>query len=116
MISNCVDNIDAAFESRIHLSLMCHGLSFQSRKQVWITFTKEQSFSEEQINALAEMDLNERQTKNILKTVQLLASSKDAPLNFGHVQTVTKLRAANARIPLKSSWNFLEVVCKDDEK
>jgi hypothetical protein len=82
---------------------MYHGLSFQSRKQVWITFTKGQNFTEDQITALAEMDLNGRQIKNILKTAQLLATSKDAPLNFGHVQTITNLRAANACIPLKSS-------------
>jgi hypothetical protein len=103
LTSNRVDNIDAAFESRIHLSLMYHGLSFESRRQVWITFTKGQGFSDEQIDALALMELNGRQIKNILKTAQLLATSKDSPLNFGHVQTITKLRAANACVPLKGS-------------
>ncbi|KAK0101594.1 hypothetical protein ONS95_006757 [Cadophora gregata] len=103
LTSNRVDNIDAAFESRIHLSLMYNGLSFESRRQVLITFTKDQGFTDKQIDALAEMELNGRQIKNILKTAQLLATSSDSPLNFGHVQTITKLRAANSCVPLRGS-------------
>jgi replication-associated recombination protein RarA len=38
LTSNHVKNIDAAFESRIHLSLQYGHLNFESRKQVWKTF------------------------------------------------------------------------------
>jgi SpoVK/Ycf46/Vps4 family AAA+-type ATPase len=101
LTSNRIDTIDAAVESRIHLSLQYHALSFESRRSVWMTFLKNQAFTEEQIDVLAQIDLNGRQIKNILKTAQLLVTSKDAALDFGHVQTITKLRAANAIIPLK---------------
>jgi len=99
-----VDNIDAAFESRIHLSLQYGELSYQSRREVWTAFlVGKASFTEDQINFLATIQLNGRQIKNILKTAQLLATSKDAALNFTHVKTITKLRAANACVPLKAS-------------
>lgn len=104
LTSNRVDNIDAAFESRIHLSLIYGNLSLESRRQIWMTFLGgNQSFTEEQIDALAQIELNGRQIKNILKTAQLLATSKNEPLQFKYVQTITELRAANACIPLKSS-------------
>jgi hypothetical protein len=104
LTSNRVDNIDAAFESRIHLSLMYGNLSLESRRQIWTTFLGgNQAFTEEQIDALAQIELNGRQIKNILKTAQLLATHKNEPLQFKYVQTITKLRAANACIPLKSS-------------
>lgn len=103
LTSNRVDNIDGAFESRIHLSLQYSSLSVDSRRHVWTKFLENMSrsdgFTPEQIDGLAQIELNGRQIKNILKTSQLLATSKDEPLNFGHVQIVTKLRAANACIP-----------------
>jgi hypothetical protein len=101
LTSNRIDTVDAAFESRIHLSLHYHGLSLESRRSVWATFLKNQALTEEQIDALAQIELNGRQIKNILKTAQLLATSKNAPLDFGHVQIITKLRAANAIVHLK---------------
>jgi SpoVK/Ycf46/Vps4 family AAA+-type ATPase len=104
LTSNRVDNIDAAFESRIHLSLRYDGLNFDARKQVWVAFleraTEAENFTEEQIDMLAEIELNGRQIKNILKTAQLLATSKGMPLSFDHVQVITNLRAAHAGIPL----------------
>jgi hypothetical protein len=107
LTSNRVENIDAAFESRIHLSLQYGSLSCESRKQVWTSFlgagVKNGAFSGAQIDSLARIDLNGRQIKNILKTAQLLATSKDVELSFEHVNIVTKLRAAHSCIPLKSS-------------
>jgi SpoVK/Ycf46/Vps4 family AAA+-type ATPase len=104
LTSNRVDNIDAAFESRIHLSLRYDGLNFEARKQVWVAFLGQsieaEWFTGEQIDTLAEMDLNGRQIKNILKTAQLLATSKGTPLSFEHVQVITNLRAAHSGIPI----------------
>ena len=81
LTNNRVDNIDAAFESRIHLSLQYGGLTFDARKQVWMYFlgrsTEKGLFTEEQLDSLAQIELNGRQIKNILKTAQLLATSKE---------------------------------------
>jgi len=110
LTSNRVEHIDPAFESRIHLSLQYDELSATSRRQVWETFLYQGDkasdggrFSEAQMATLLKIPLNGRQIKNIIKTAQLLATSKDVPLGFEHVQLVTNLRAANACIPLAMS-------------
>jgi hypothetical protein len=104
LTSNRVEDIDAAFESRIHLSLKYEHLSAESRILIWKTFlgAAGDKFSEEQLGSLARIQLNGRQIKNILKTAQLLASSKEEPLSFRDVEVVTKLRAANVGIPTES--------------
>jgi alanine racemase len=57
-----------------------------------------EGFTNAEIDDLATIELNGRQIKNILKTSQLLAMSKDEALAYNHVQVVTKLRAAHACI------------------
>ena len=113
MTTNRVDNIDAAFHSRIHLSLSYPDLTPVSRRRVWQNFiavaaqtpvvTSGQSstgigenpapepatsFSEEDLDRLANFVMNGREIKNVLKTAQLLASMKDEALGFSHVKTV----------------------------
>ncbi|KAF2663918.1 P-loop containing nucleoside triphosphate hydrolase protein [Microthyrium microscopicum] len=99
LTTNRVENIDAAFESRIHLSLQYDDLSTDSRRHVWKTFLARcgegSDFTEDRINQLAEYKLNGRQIKNVLKAAQLLASDKGALLSFAEVNTVMKIRAAN---------------------
>ncbi|KAF2145589.1 uncharacterized protein K452DRAFT_243751 [Aplosporella prunicola CBS 121167] len=101
LTTNRVDNLDAAFESRIHLSLEYDDLDVSSRRHVWTSFLSRSSnvaeFSAEQLDSLAEKQLNGRQIKNILKTAQLLATKKEAALDFGYVDTVLRLREANSK-------------------
>ncbi|EOD43698.1 ATPase AAA+ type core [Neofusicoccum parvum] len=100
LTTNRVENIDAAFESRIHLSLQYEDLDFDSRRHVWATFLARAAsaapFTDEELDRLAHRSMNGRQIKNVLKTAQLLATKKEAPLCFAHVDTVLKLREANA--------------------
>jgi hypothetical protein len=100
LTTNRIENIDAAFESRIHLSLQYHDLDKESRTHVWRTFVDRAAgaFSEKEMDALAEYPLNGRQIKNIIKTSQLLADEQGKNLVFEHVQTVLKIRAANTRV------------------
>ncbi|KAL9083052.1 MAG: hypothetical protein Q9165_008676 [Trypethelium subeluteriae] len=99
LTTNRVDNIDAAFDSRIHLTLEYDELNLDSRRYVWRTFLSKVSnvgeFSAADVDKLAEAILNGRQIKNVLKTAQLLASKKEEPLNFQHIDVVLRLRAAN---------------------
>lgn len=93
---NCVDNIDPTFELCIHISLRYGDLNFESRRQVWKDLLgKETTFTDSQIDTLATIEIKD--AKNVLKVAQLLATGKDSPLNYGHVRTITKLRAANTR-------------------
>jgi len=100
LTTNRVDNIDAAFESRIHLSLQYDDLDFHSRRVVWTTFllrsvSHTAPFTDEQVDMLAMRKLNGRQIKNVLKTAQLLATKKGEGLKWAHVDVVLRLREKN---------------------
>ena len=47
---------------------------------------------ENDLKALAEMDMNGREIKNIVKTARLLASQKKMPLAMEHVATVLRVK------------------------
>ncbi|KAL8657545.1 MAG: hypothetical protein Q9226_001805 [Calogaya cf. arnoldii] len=93
LTTNRVDNIDAAFQSRIHVSMQYNDLSTSSRRHVWTNFlsaggSKVHGFSDKDLDRLAEYDMNGREIKNVLKTAQLLAGKKKEKLAVGHVESV----------------------------
>jgi len=58
---------------------------------VWKNFLArgvEHNLSTAEIGKLADVEINGRQIKNVLKTAQLLACHKSAPLSYAHVRTV----------------------------
>jgi hypothetical protein len=99
LTSNRVDDLDTAFESRIHLSIHYGELNAASRRSVWETFLAGANalgnFTEADLVGLAELEMNGRQIKNVLKTAQLLATRAKAPLALEHVDIVTQFRSAN---------------------
>ena len=101
LTTNRIEDIDRAFESRIHLSLQYSELDAECRKAVWKSFlaaceTEEGDFGEEQLGRLAQVQMNGRQIKNVIKPAQLLASKKEERLRFEHVEIVMNLKAKNA--------------------
>lgn len=92
LTTNRVQTFDAAFQSRIHISLEYPELSVSSRRTVWKNFLEasplKHAITEKEIDSLALMNMNGRQIKNVLKTAQLLASRKEAELNNEHILTV----------------------------
>ena len=93
LTTNRVDNLDAAFQSRIHISMEYNELSASSRRHVWCNFLssggkKDHNFSDADLDALAEYAMNGREIKNVLKTAQLLASKKGEGLGIEHVKSV----------------------------
>ena len=94
LTTNRVDNIDAAFQSRIHISMQYGELSTSSRRHVWVNFLnasskgKKHMFSEGDLDKLANYEMNGREIKNVLKTAQLLASKKGNGLSYEHVESV----------------------------
>ena len=94
LTTNRVDNIDAAFQSRIHISMQYNELSTSSRRHVWNNFltassnAKKHSFGDDELDKLASYKMNGREIKNVLKTAQLLASKKGARLGYEHVKSV----------------------------
>ena len=93
LTTNRVDNLDAAFQSRIHISMEYSELSASSRRHVWSNFLsgggkKTHGFSDGDLDTLAEYAMNGREIKNVLKTAQLLASKKGDGLAIQHVKGV----------------------------
>jgi SpoVK/Ycf46/Vps4 family AAA+-type ATPase len=94
LTTNRVDNIDAAFQSRIHISMQYNELSTSSRRHVWNNFltasskSKKHGLSDEDLDKLADYMMNGREIKNVLKTAQLLAHKKGSELGYEHVKSV----------------------------
>ncbi|KAE8441938.1 hypothetical protein EG329_004146 [Mollisiaceae sp. DMI_Dod_QoI] len=91
LTTNRVKNMDPAFQSRIHISMEYPGLDQVSRTLVWKNFLERgvsHELSEEEIAKLANVEINGRQIKNVLKTGQLLACHKGVPLQYAHLRTV----------------------------
>jgi len=95
LTTNRVSNIDAAFQSRIHVSLQYPDLSNDSRRQIWSNFLKASPHTNEisprDLDELSLVDLNGRQIKNVLKTAQLLALRRKQNLSRRFVDTVLSI-------------------------
>ncbi|KAM5344895.1 hypothetical protein ACJ41O_010757 [Fusarium nematophilum] len=104
LTTNRVKNMDPAFQSRIHMSLEYPPLDSSAREAVWRGFLSRaihleakvageavHEISEDEIKALAGLDLNGRQIKNVLKTANLLACHKGEKLAFRHLRTVLRV-------------------------
>lgn len=104
MTTNRVDNIDAAFQSRIHVSLEYPDLTSASRRTIWKNFlrgaTIKSGITDAEIEQLSELKLNGRQIKNILKTAQLLAARRKSPtLDKKFVDTVLAIEKKRPGAP-----------------
>lgn len=92
LTTNRVSNMDAAFQSRIHVSMAYPNLTASARRKIWANFLamsqQKSDISEKDLDALAGIDLNGRQIKNVLKTAFLMAVRKKMPLKREFVETV----------------------------
>ncbi|KAL8771043.1 MAG: hypothetical protein Q9209_003462 [Squamulea sp. 1 TL-2023] len=93
LTTNRVDNIDAAFQSRIHHSMEYNELSTPSRRCVWSNFlsaggSKPHNFLAADLDKVADYQMDGRKIKNVLKIAQLLAGKKKETLAAAHVESV----------------------------
>ncbi|KAF2466713.1 P-loop containing nucleoside triphosphate hydrolase protein [Lindgomyces ingoldianus] len=92
LTTNRVDNIDAAFQSRIHVSMSYPDLNNESRRHIWENFLqlldRPEDFSGKDVDELAKVQLNGRQIKNVLKSASLLSTRKNEPLTRKYVDMV----------------------------
>ncbi|KAF4992130.1 hypothetical protein FDECE_13801 [Fusarium decemcellulare] len=104
LTTNRVKNMDPAFQSRIHMSLEYPPLDTSARQAVWRGFLSRaisidakmaggaaHEITDEEIKALAGLELNGRQIKNVLKTANLLACHKGEKVAFKHLRTVLRV-------------------------
>lgn len=90
LTTNRVDNIDAAFQSRIHVHMKYADLTSKSRHRIWSSFVSQvpSHFKASDLDELAEVPLNGRQIKNLVKTAQLLALEDQKSLTKEHIDIV----------------------------
>jgi SpoVK/Ycf46/Vps4 family AAA+-type ATPase len=93
MLTVSLQDIDAAFQSRIHVSIEYPDLNTAARKTIWTNFLRgssiKSSLTDQDIVELATLELNGRQIKNVLKTAQLLAARKKSPtLDREFIETI----------------------------
>ncbi|KAL1595457.1 hypothetical protein SLS59_008390 [Nothophoma quercina] len=102
LTTNRASTLDAAFESRIHLTIDYPALDEKSRLHVWRTFVTgggNQNVGEEDLAQLARQPLNGRQIKNLVKTARLLAKQDRRPLGVGDLELVlhVKMKSRSAQ-------------------
>ncbi|CAO2656235.1 Nn.00g050380.m01.CDS01 [Neocucurbitaria sp. VM-36] len=92
LTTNRIDNIDAAFQSRIHISMAYPDLTSESRRHIWGNFLTglgvQQEWKSEDLDELAKVELNGRQIKNVLKSAALLSARKKDRLGRHYVDMV----------------------------
>lgn len=95
LTTNRGEAIDAAFQSRIHLTLHYPELSTDARYHIWHQFlarAASNTLAPLEMTKLANLSLNGRQIKNIVKTASLLARSQGSPsIQVKHTETVLKV-------------------------
>jgi hypothetical protein len=101
LTTNRISDFDAAFESRIHLTIHYPALDTPSRLHIWKTFvnmgTSGSRLSDRDLQTLATKEINGRQIKNIIKTARLLSKQQNVPLAMEHVQMVLRVKKGDFR-------------------
>ncbi|KAI1322349.1 P-loop containing nucleoside triphosphate hydrolase protein [Xylariaceae sp. FL0255] len=97
LTTNRIGDMDAAFESRIHLTVNYPDLDVASRLYIWKTSMglgsyQETRLTEKDLTALAKHEMNGREIKNIVKASRLLSKQKSEPLAMEHIELVLKVK------------------------
>jgi len=102
LTTNRTASIDEAFESRIDVTLTYSNLGEADRGKIWRNFLQGQRtvnevngqnhLDDDDINKLAQRQLNGRQIKSAVKMALLLAARKREPLDIHHFETVLEIR------------------------
>ena len=102
LTTNRISDFDAAFESRIHLTIHYPTLDAASRLHIWKTFVRmgdaESRLTDRDLEALAaKNEINGRQIKNVIKTGRLLSKQQKVPLAMEHIDMVLKVKRGEFR-------------------
>lgn len=118
LTTNRVETFDAAFVSRIHLSLRFQNLNTKAKRTVWKLFierVKNQesmqvaSISEQDYNDLSRREVNGRQIKNLVRAAQALAVHEDVPLSMAHIKRVIDV-AESFEMDLKGGTGYSDAM------
>ncbi|KZV69065.1 P-loop containing nucleoside triphosphate hydrolase protein [Peniophora sp. CONT] len=81
LTTNMAEQVDRAFESRIHFSVYYPELGVAARKSIWMTFLNKISLdvSKEDLDRLSEHRINGRQIKNVVSSAQTISLANGSP-------------------------------------
>lgn len=97
--TNRATSIDKAFQSRVHFFISYRELDIAGRRQVWRNFLSiaskneklEVSVGDQDLGALADMELNGRQIKNAVSVSQAVSLRRNEPFTLGTIKTAIRL-------------------------
>lgn len=108
LTTNRVKSMDPAFDSRADVRLHYADLDTAARRKVWANFVAKlpggSSIDEQNLNTLAEHELNGRQIKSAMKMAYLLASGEGTVTGFSHVETVLRVVMRRSSELEEKSW------------
>lgn len=89
LTTNRADTIDEAFRSRITVSFEYEKLNVEARRQIWknLLAYSEIDHSSIDIDKVSQLDVNGRQIKNLIRTAQTLAISRNVPIDMNIMET-----------------------------
>lgn len=92
LTTNRADKLDIALQSRVHLTISYPELDVFSRLSIWRNFLSragsESELSSEEIERLAQIDLNGRRIRNVIKTALVMAKKQNRGLRYADVEKV----------------------------
>lgn len=99
LTTNRTASIDTAFQSRVDLFLPYKDLTFEARKKVWQNFINraggtQVKIPDEEMNKLAEMKLNGREIKNLIKSAYLLGLKNGGVIQVDRLMMLAQNRVA----------------------
>lgn len=97
LTTNRIASIDHAFQSRVDLFLPYRNLGTAARRQVWANFVNHLGrgrfdVAEADLDALAELKLNGREIKNLIKTAQLLSFKSGGKVTAQRLRVLAEKR------------------------
>jgi hypothetical protein len=118
LTTNRVETFDAAFVSRIHLSLRFQNLTTKAKRTVWKLFIERvkdkegmqvAAITEQDLNDLSRREVNGRQIKNLVRAAQALAVHEDVPLSMAHIKRVIDV-AESFEMDLKGGTGYSDAM------
>jgi SpoVK/Ycf46/Vps4 family AAA+-type ATPase len=94
MTTNRESVIDKAVKSRAHLTINYPALDHASRRQIWSNFLSrglDSAVSDEQLDKIADVEVDGRRIRNVVKTAGILASQEGRGLSFEDIKDVFRV-------------------------
>lgn len=98
LTTNRITTFDEAFQTRIHLALKYSNLGMPARREVWRNFLEQMPLAEialdmeKDVDTLAELEMNGRLIKNVIKTASNLARHKKEGMDMKHLLQVLRIQ------------------------